>query len=177
MSQNRPKLQSINLGQYGGTVAATGRGLTGPTGSTDDTVLRFTAANTTVEGQGIVVADSAANATIVTITNPGLYLCTLSLNATEQGGATTSLIAITRDSTIVLADPTFAGGAFVLANCTLATTGGTQQMSNTLMGYTAVTSGQTALVRFQASNGSNAAPTNLSTTLATFSVRRVSMFD
>lgn len=172
MSQNRPRLQSINMGQIGDLAAATGNGLTGPTGSTNDTVLRFTAANTVVTGNGITVTDSATLGTLVTVTNPGIYLCVLSVNTTEQAGPTTAILAITLNSTIVLANPTFAGGAVALGRSTIELTAGVQEFSNTLMAYITCTSGQTQLVRFQASDGADGAPTNLNTTIASFSVRR-----
>lgn len=174
MGQNRPRLQSINLGQHGDPVGASGNALTGPMGTTNDTVLRFTAANTVVVGRGVTVTDSATLGTLVTIVNPGLYLCVMSVNTTEQAGATTALFAITLNSTIVLANPTFAGGAIVLGTSTIQLTAGVQEFSNTLMGYVRVTSGQTALVRFQASDGADGPPTNLNTTIASFSVRRAS---
>jgi hypothetical protein len=173
MSQYRPKLQSINLGQIGDVVAASGNGLTGPMGTVSDTVIRFTAANTVTTGRGVTVTDSVTLGTIVTLTNPGLYLCVLAVNTTEQAGATTALMAITRDSTILDANPTFAGGALVLGTSTIQLTAGVQEFSNRLLAYARVTNGETALIRFQASDGADAAPTNLNTTIASFSIRRV----
>jgi hypothetical protein len=172
MSQHRPKLQSINMGQIGDVVAASGNGLTGPMGSTNDTVMRFTAANNATVGTGITITDSATDGTLVTITNPGIYLCILGVNTTEQAGATTALLAITLNSTAVLANPSFATGALVLGTSTIQLTGGVQEFSNTLKAYAVVLPGTTGLIRFQASDGANAAPTNLNTTIAYFNVRR-----
>lgn len=174
MSQYRQRLQSINMGVRGSRVVVSGNGLTGPTGSTDDTVLRFTAANTVVVGTGITVADTAANATIVTITNPGVYHCLLQLGTVEQVGITTALMAITRDSTIVLANPTYAGGALVIQSSVIQLTAGAQEFVNTLSAVTTVIKGTTALIRFQCSNGADAAPTNLNLTTASFQIVKIS---
>lgn len=174
MSQYRPRMQSINLGVVGQTAIASGNALTGPTGGTDDTVLRFTAANTVVIGVGIVVADTAANATIVTLSRPGVYHCILQLGTVEQAGITTALMAITLNSTVVTGDPTFAGGALVIQSSVIQLTAGVQEFVNTLSAFVTVTKGTSALVRFQCSNGAGAAPTNLNLTTAAFQIVKVS---
>lgn len=178
MSQYRARLQSINMGIR--SRATTGSFATGntleatPTGSTDDTVLRFVAANTAIGGRGVSVADSAANATIVTLSQPGIYHCLLSLTTVEQVGATTALMAITRDSTITTANPTYAGGALEIQSAVMSLSAGVNQFTHQLSAFTTLTKGQTALIRFQCSDGSNGAPTNLSVATASFQIFKVS---
>jgi hypothetical protein len=162
------------MGVRGDRVSVTGNGLTGPTGGTDDTVLRFTAANTVVVGTGVTVADTAASATVITITNPGVYHCLLQLGTVEQAGITTTLMAITLDSSIVTGDPTYAGGALVLATSVIQLSAGVSEFANSLDAFVQVTKGSTAIIRFQASNGAGAAPTALNTTTASFQIFKIS---
>lgn len=143
------------------------------TGSTDDAVLRFDAAAPTIVGPGISVATTAANGTVITITHPGWYFVEFTgvtkAATTVHLGLSSNVAAAGLNS-----DPSFAiaGMLEVLAPIV---TPAANDTPFALRHCLEVLKGTAQVVRFHATDGSDAAP-DFSTTVASFSYRVVWQF-
>lgn len=140
------------------------------TGSTDDAVLRFAAAGTII-GPGIAEATTAANGTIVTITRPGWY--NIELRGVTKA---TTVVDVGISANVAAAglnsDPAYTIAGMLVAQGSINSTLATTQLPIVLDAKLEVIKGASALVRFHATNGSDAAP-DFSTTLASFYFRIV----
>lgn len=131
-----------------------------PVGSSDDSVLRWTALGVTIVGPYITAPDSATLGTVFTISTPGVYRCEMML---VQVASTTILAGIAKGSTTGV----FTGNPVINANGVVATAG-----PNTLPAATAIglylgreivigdsdLDGVNNQVRFLCTDGSGATP-------------------
>lgn len=176
MPQTRPKLQNINVPQYAGHIAVTSRALNAAfTGSTNDCTLLWTGANDTIvpaANSGVTITNSAALGTSVLLTEPGIYLATLTLDVNVTG-TPTILAGITNTAVGLNANPAFANGALTLGQVVVVTAD--DQTSLTLSATVNVTRATPQTIRFMASNGANGAPAANSLLVAncSYSIDRV----
>ncbi len=137
------------------------------TGGTDDAVLRWNAA-AAVTGLGITEATTAANGTIITIDRPGEYDINLT-GLTEASGTVDVGVSANVAAAGLNSNPEFAILGFLKVIQPILTPAALQ-IPFTMNTKVFVIKGTAQLVRFHATNGSDAAP-DFSSTIAEFSYR------
>lgn len=169
--------QSINLAtvpastnaRQGNTINAT------PTGSTDDVILRFDNVNA-VTATAIAVATTAANGTILTISEPGAYMVDLDL-AWTGAVAIGAGIGVNMAAAPITNDPVLGVDGVIKATDVLGVANFTGHIGLSTVIY--VTPAQAAAgltVRFVASNSGNAAPVGLVAASGAYRIAQIAGF-
>lgn len=180
MSQNRPKLQRINLPQYPTQVAASSRGIVaGFTGAVNDTVLLWSGVNDAIvptASPRVTITNDANAGTSVLITRPGIYLARLSL-VVGVVGLPTIVAGINVGGAGLTVDPSFT--TCVALGRVVIITADDRATITLAASINVVSPGQTVPVRFQASNGAGAAPAANSLVIAdaAYSIDRLDIAD
>lgn len=139
------------------------------TGTTNDAVLRFNAAGTVV-GAGIVETTTAADGTSVAITRPGIYV--VDFTGVALGGTTVHAgVSINVAAAGLTTDPSYAIAGFISVQQPIVAAADVGQPINFTGIFIENIKGQTSVVRFHATNGSDAAP--VFTGLAAFFAYRI----
>lgn len=167
--------QSINLPLATRTQILNTAGL-GATqsGTTDDAVLRWDAAATTL-GLGLAQTTTAANGTIIAITRPGVYFCELGFNS-DASATVISGMSLNGNAASLAAAPSFANtGVFeVLTSTAPAATVIPVKLTGTIYVTRplAFASGG-ALLRFLGTTAAGATPAGIVTASAYYRVTKV----
>lgn len=182
MSQNRPKMQAINLPQYAGNAQVSNRGIVaGFVGAVNDTVLLWDVANQVVvspmpTANSFTIVNDANLGTSVLIILPGIYTLTLSLTVNVTG-TPTIVAGINVGGAGLTADPTYT--TCVAVGRVVIITADDQATMSLTATVNVVSPGQTIPVRFQASNGAGGAPAATSLLIAncSYAISRVDLAD
>lgn len=180
MPQNRPKLQSINLPQYPGNIAAQNRGLVaGFVGAVNDTVLLWDPANQSIvptADSGVTITNDANAGTSVLLVKPGIYVLRLSL-VVNVTGTPTIVAGINVGGAGLTTDPSYT--TCVSVGRVVIITADDQAGIELVATINVESPGQTIPVRFQASNGAGGAPAADSLVIAdcAYAISRVDIAD